>query len=188
MKRQNIEKKDLKFLSDILNPNGLIGSPILVGKLFYLLRQENPQFDHHSYGYKTFKDLLEAQSNINLSWRQLANGEKSLMVAWSRDSSTSHSQPVNEISTFPTETTQKVDNARNIGAFSTYPFDEGTSFKDFSLFDIEMKNVLLTLTDREMKVLELRFGIRWGMEYGGVKTLEEVGKDFGVTRERVRQI
>ena len=77
MKRQNIEKKDLKFLSDILNPNGLIGSPILVGKLFYLLRQENPQFDHHSYGYKTFKDLLEAQSNINLSWRQLANGEKS---------------------------------------------------------------------------------------------------------------
>ena len=44
--------------------------------------------------------------------------------------------------------------------------------------------VLQTLNDRERKVLELRFGL----EDGKTRTLEEVGKEFGVTRERIRQI
>ena len=44
--------------------------------------------------------------------------------------------------------------------------------------------VLDTLNDREARVLELRFGL----EDGRSRTLEEVGKDFGVTRERIRQI
>ena len=44
--------------------------------------------------------------------------------------------------------------------------------------------VLETLTPREKKVLELRFGI----EDGRTRTLEEVGKEFNVTRERIRQI
>jgi len=44
--------------------------------------------------------------------------------------------------------------------------------------------VLETLNDRERKVLELRFGL----EDGKTRTLEEVGKEFGVTRERIRQI
>ena len=48
----------------------------------------------------------------------------------------------------------------------------------------QMKEVLETLTPRERKVVELRFGL----EDGRGRTLEEVGRDFGVTRERIRQI
>ena len=44
--------------------------------------------------------------------------------------------------------------------------------------------MLKTLTPREEKVLRLRFGI----EDGHTRTLEEVGKEFNVTRERIRQI
>ena len=48
----------------------------------------------------------------------------------------------------------------------------------------QMREVLESLTPRERKVLELRFGL----EDGRGRTLEEVGRDFGVTRERIRQI
>ena len=47
-----------------------------------------------------------------------------------------------------------------------------------------LEEVLDTLNPRERKVLELRFGIKDGRS----RTLEEVGKEFGVTRERIRQI
>ena len=47
-----------------------------------------------------------------------------------------------------------------------------------------MQTALSTLTERERKVILLRFGL----EDGHPKTLEEVGKVFGVTRERIRQI
>ena len=48
----------------------------------------------------------------------------------------------------------------------------------------ELMEVLDTLTDREQKVLRLRFGL----DDGRPRTLEEVGKEFNVTRERIRQI
>ena len=48
----------------------------------------------------------------------------------------------------------------------------------------ELSGVLATLTDREEKVLRLRFGL----DDGQCRTLEEVGQIFGVTRERIRQI
>ncbi len=48
----------------------------------------------------------------------------------------------------------------------------------------KMQDVLQNLTDRERKVLVLRFGL----EDGHQRTLEEVGQEFGVTRERIRQI
>ena len=48
----------------------------------------------------------------------------------------------------------------------------------------QLEQVLDTLTDREENVLRLRFGL----DDGRVRTLEEVGKVFGVTRERIRQI
>ena len=48
----------------------------------------------------------------------------------------------------------------------------------------EISKVLLTLTEREEKVIRLRFGL----EDGKSRTLEEVGQMFGVTRERIRQI
>lgn len=48
----------------------------------------------------------------------------------------------------------------------------------------ELENVLQTLTDREQKVIIMRFGL----EDGRAQTLEEVGREYGETRERVRQI
>ena len=48
----------------------------------------------------------------------------------------------------------------------------------------QLDEVLSTLTERENKVLRLRFGL----EDGRSRTLEEVGKEFDVTRERIRQI
>ena len=54
----------------------------------------------------------------------------------------------------------------------------------FQLLKEQVSEVLGTLTDRESRVLQLRFGL----EDGRSRTLEEVGREFGVTRERIRQI
>ena len=54
----------------------------------------------------------------------------------------------------------------------------------FTLLHEQLIEVLSTLTDREQKVLRLRFGL----DDGRPRTLEEVGKQFNVTRERIRQI
>lgn len=54
----------------------------------------------------------------------------------------------------------------------------------FTLLREQLEEVLDTLTEREQKVLILRFGL----EDGRARTLEEVGKEFNVTRERIRQI
>lgn len=54
----------------------------------------------------------------------------------------------------------------------------------FTLLKEQLEEVLTTLTEREKKVLELRFGL----DDGRSRTLEEVGQHFGVTRERIRQI
>ena len=66
--------------------------------------------------------------------------------------------------------------------------DEGASepseAASFTLLKEQLMDVLSTLTPREEKVLKLRFGI----EDGRARTLEEVGKEFNVTRERIRQI
>ena len=66
--------------------------------------------------------------------------------------------------------------------------DEGASepseAASFTLLKEQLVEVMSTLTPREEKVLRLRFGI----EDGRSRTLEEVGKEFNVTRERIRQI
>ena len=54
----------------------------------------------------------------------------------------------------------------------------------YQLLKEQVDDVLYTLSEREAKVLQLRFGL----EDGRQRTLEEVGHDFGVTRERIRQI
>ena len=73
----------------------------------------------------------------------------------------------------------------HLGDFSP---DEGASepseAASFTLLKEQLVDVLSTLTPREEKVLKLRFGI----EDGRTRTLEEVGKEFNVTRERIRQI
>ena len=61
---------------------------------------------------------------------------------------------------------------------------EPSEAASFSLLKEQLMKVLDTLTPREKKVLELRFGI----VDGRTRTLEEVGKEFNVTRERIRQI
>ena len=61
---------------------------------------------------------------------------------------------------------------------------EPSEAASFSLLKEQLMDVLDTLTPREKKVLELRFGIIDGRS----RTLEEVGKEFNVTRERIRQI
>ena len=61
---------------------------------------------------------------------------------------------------------------------------EPSEAASFSLLKEQLMSVLDTLTPREKKVLELRFGIIDGR----TRTLEEVGKEFNVTRERIRQI
>ncbi|HCI73725.1 MAG TPA: RNA polymerase sigma factor RpoD [Lachnospiraceae bacterium] len=60
------------------------------------------------------------------------------------------------------------------------PADSAT----FSMLRAELANALESLTDRERQVVKLRFGL----EDGRARTLEEVGKEFNVTRERIRQI
>ena len=54
----------------------------------------------------------------------------------------------------------------------------------FRMMQSQLWEALSTLTERERKVLELRFGLRGGE----IRTLEEVGEEFQVTRERIRQI
>ena len=54
----------------------------------------------------------------------------------------------------------------------------------YQLLKEQVDSVLDTLNDREKRVLQLRFGL----EDGRSRTLEEVGREFGVTRERIRQI
>ncbi len=61
---------------------------------------------------------------------------------------------------------------------------EPSEAASFTLLKEQLVEVLRTLTPREEKVLKLRFGI----EDGRTRTLEEVGKEFKVTRERIRQI
>ena len=60
------------------------------------------------------------------------------------------------------------------------PLDAAT----YSLLQEQLGEVMSTLTEREQKVLEMRFGLLDGHS----RTLEEVGKEFQVTRERIRQI
>jgi RNA polymerase primary sigma factor len=54
----------------------------------------------------------------------------------------------------------------------------------FILLQEQLDAILHTLSDREKRVIQLRFGLADGHP----RTLEEVGKEFGVTRERIRQI
>ena len=68
-----------------------------------------------------------------------------------------------------------------IGRFAVSEPAEAASF---TLLKEQLADVLKTLTPREEKVLRLRFGL----EDGRPRTLEEVGKEFNVTRERIRQI
>lgn len=73
----------------------------------------------------------------------------------------------------------------NLGDFISDPdVMNPLEFTVEALFKEEINTVLQTLTPREEKVIRLRFGL----DDGKARTLEEVGREFGVTRERIRQI
>ena len=83
------------------------------------------------------------------------------------------------------ETTIGEEEDSHLGDF--VPDESNMSPEDFTIHEMlkeEIGDVLLTLTEREEQVLRLRFGL----DDGSPKTLEEVGQMFGVTRERIRQI
>jgi RNA polymerase primary sigma factor len=61
---------------------------------------------------------------------------------------------------------------------------EPSRFAERHALQITLKNLLNQLTERERRVLQLRYGLIDGQE----RTLESVGREFGVTRERIRQI
>jgi RNA polymerase primary sigma factor len=77
------------------------------------------------------------------------------------------------------------ENDSNLGDFIEDP--DASAPEDAAAHELlkeQMKDILDTLTEREENVIRLRFGI----DDGRTRTLEEVGKVFGVTRERIRQI
>ena len=76
-----------------------------------------------------------------------------------------------------------IPQAKSNGAIVIVHSDDIKEY-DADLIYIRVVNVLDTLTPREEKVLRLRFGL----DDGRARTLEEVGKEFNVTRERIRQI
>ena len=84
-----------------------------------------------------------------------------------------------ELLTKETVDKQLEDAAQNLGA-ELEAFINNT----LNYMSNEINLILSTLTDREEKVIRLRFGL----EDGRTRTLEEVGKEFDVTRERIRQI
>jgi|TARA_Y100000031_G_scaffold156411_1_gene210848 RNA polymerase primary sigma factor len=77
------------------------------------------------------------------------------------------------------------DEKSNLGAFVK---DEKTvspsQVAARKLLQDRLKEIIITLSPREQKILEMRFGLKDGITH----TLEEVGQEFGVTRERIRQI
>ena len=85
----------------------------------------------------------------------------------------------------PLETPVGEDGGAQLGDFvedkNQVPPPEATSYL---LLKEQIADVLSTLSDREARVLELRFGLGDGISH----TLEEIGQEFGVTRERIRQI
>ena len=75
----------------------------------------------------------------------------------------------------------------HLDVYKRQPDDDALAPADaaaFMLLREQLTDVLDTLTPREEKVLRLRFGL----DDGRARTLEEVGKEFNVTRERIRQI
>jgi len=79
---------------------------------------------------------------------------------------------------------RKDASTETINYIESHEFKPFTCLVDIPMLKEQLINVLDTLTPREEKVLRLRFGL----DDGRARTLEEVGREFNVTRERIRQI
>lgn len=94
---------------------------------------------------------------------------------------------IKNISQVPTSLQMQIgDDAQSV--LADIIADEGAQspekYAEYTYLKKQLKEALSSLNDRERKVIELRFGL----EDGIARTLEEVGKEFNVTRERIRQI
>ncbi len=138
----------------------------LAHELGYLTTEELQQIDHYVQTREPIDPLLFRK------WRQ-ATGKIRNIRRVSQDT-VSLEQPIRR----DDPTTQFVD----ILPDETVPEPEDVASKQ--LLREQVRNALGFLSDRERQVLEMRFGLMDGKDH----TLEEVGKEFGVTRERIRQI
>ena len=155
-------------------------------------------YTHHTYECEEFVDGLQIADKLSLPYEQVY---KTLVTVGSSKNYFVFVIPIAE------ELDMPVDKVREIMRVAQEPVsletpigeEEDSHLGDFiqddnvpvpaeaaaqTLLKEQLDEVLDTLTEREQKVLRLRFG----MNDGRARTLEEVGKEFDVTRERIRQI
>ncbi|HSG17051.1 MAG TPA: sigma-70 family RNA polymerase sigma factor, partial [Anaerolineae bacterium] len=147
-----------------------------------LAREPTDEELAHELGYLTTEEFGQISNYLKTAepidpllfrkWRQ-ATGKIRNIRRVSQDT-VSLEQPIRQ----GDPTTQFVD----ILPDDTIPEPEDIASKQ--LLREQVRNALEFLSDRERQVLEMRFGLKDGKDH----TLEEVGREFGVTRERIRQI
>ena len=94
---------------------------------------------------------------------------------------------IKKINQNPTSLSTPIGEEKDSKLQDVLPDDWSQSPEDYATAEYlknQLHTILDTLQDREKRVLSLRFGLEDGVS----RTLEEVGKEFGVTRERIRQI
>jgi RNA polymerase sigma factor (sigma-70 family) len=130
---------------------------------------------------KTFKNVLELdKSNIiaNKHLEKIKNKEASADIIFDQNNDFIEEPISLETPVGDSDDASIKDLIENENESSPADIVAGSNLKE------RVREILKTLTPREEKVLKMRFGIDVASEH----TLEEVGKDFGVTRERIRQI
>lgn len=133
---------------------------------------------------ETINKLIRAQRSLT---QQLGREPLPEEIAKELDISLSKVREIMKISQEPVslETPIGEEEDSHLGDFiQDDNVPEPSEAATFSLLKEQLNEVLDSLADREKKVLKLRFGL----DDGRARTLEEVGKEFNVTRERIRQI
>ena len=133
---------------------------------------------------ETINKLVRIQRQLTLELNREPSEEE---LAKAMGTTVDKIRDINKISQEPVslETPIGEEDDSHLGDF--VPDVHNMSPEDYATNELlkdEIAEVLLTLTEREEKVIRLRFGL----EDGKSRTLEEVGQMFGVTRERIRQI
>ena len=134
---------------------------------------------------ETINQLQKARSALTTELQRNPTAEE---IAKKMGRSVEQVREIITISQYPTSLATPVgdDNSSTISDFikdEDTPTPEDNANRDYLKKQLQEK-VLTKLSDRERKVIELRFGLQDGV----ARTLEEVGREFKVTRERIRQI
>jgi RNA polymerase primary sigma factor len=133
---------------------------------------------------ETISQLQRKRSELAIKLQRSPTPEE---IAKAMNKSIDQVQEIIKISQYPTSLSTPVgdDNSNTIADF--IPDEETpkpTEVANMEFLKSQIQDVLSSLSDRERKVIELRFGLQDGV----ARTLEEVGREFKVTRERIRQI